>query len=688
MKTENYPIVKIFVPFIVGIITAYKLDFSYTKIIISLIILLITSLLSIILFVLKSYKLQFVLFCSISVTFLSIGFLTTLIKLQPPQINKNEVLGNYIVRLNSEQSIKEKSVKFEAEVLKAENNEFVNQKVILYFVKRNESLELKYGDVIAVNTLFSRIKPPNNLDCFDNQKFMQRRRIYYTGYVGNDKWKCLGTSPTYLIKKISQDTRIRMTKIYESTGMTGDELSILKAILLGDDDTLNPDLKLSYSSAGVSHILCVSGMHVGIIFMIINFLLQPLELFKTTRILKLLIITITIWAYANITGLAPSVSRSATMFSFVALGQILQRNTNVFHSLYASAFILLLLNPLLLFEVGFQLSYLAVFGIVLFQPILFKLLCFKNIIIDYFWELITVSLAAQIGTFPISIYYFSQFPNYFIISNLCVITLSFVIVISGVVLLPISLIPLIAEYLSKLLTLEIKIMNKIIVTIKQLPYSTTENIDYNLTQVIFIYATILTLYLLLTEYKKSFFWYACLLFTSLALSFPLKKILILNRSDFRALHIKNCTALVFNHNGQCVIFSDSITSKSDKLFDYNLKNYVKKRTLNTEIVNIDTVCFDNNFICKRENLIRCNEKNYFILSDRNCQLDNFPLFEIDYLLLRHNTAISLEKLLNHKVSFSVIADGTNRHYFIEKWRKCCDYYDVNFTYTGDIYVNN
>lgn len=688
MKTENFPILKIFIPFIIGIIAAYKLDFSHTTIIISLIVLLVAILLSVILFVLKSYKLQFVLFCSISVTFFSIGTLTALIKLQPPQTNKNEVSGNYILRLNSEQSIKEKSVKFEAEVINSDNRDLVNQKVILYIVKCAESLELKYGDVIAANTTFSRIKLPNNLDCFDNQKFMRRRKIYFTGYIGNDRWKYFGASPASLIKKTSQDTRARMTQIYESAGMTGDELSILKAILLGDDETLDPELKLSYSSAGVSHILCVSGMHVGIIFMIINFLLQPLDLFKTTRIIKLLIVTISIWAYANITGLAPSVSRSATMFTFVAFGQILRRNTTVFHSLYASAFILLILNPLLLFEVGFQLSYLAVFGIVLFQPVLFKSLCFKSKIINYFWELITVSLAAQIGTFPISVFYFSQFPNYFVISNLCVITLSFVIVISGVVLLPISFIPLIAEYLSEMLTLEIKIMNKIIVTIKQLPFSTTNNIDYSLMQVIIIYAIIFALYLFVTDYKKSFFWYLLLFCTSLAVSFPIKKMTILKKCDFRTLHINNCTAIVFNYKGQCVILSDSIKSKGDKLFEYNIKNYVKKRTLNTEIVSFDSTFFDNEYICKRGNLVRFNKNNYLIVSDECPYFDSLFGLDIDYLILRHNPKIPPEQLLKKNIGISVIADGSNRHYLVEKWRKCCNLYGLDFTYTGDIYVND
>ena len=166
-----------------------------------------------------------------------------------------------------------------------------------------------------------------------------------------------------------------------------------------------------------------------------------------------------VWLYAHITGLAPSVTRSATMFTFVAVGQLLQRNTNVFHSLFASAFILLVVNPLLIFEVGFQLSYLAVAGIVLFQPKLAAVYRCRTRIGRYFWELLTVSVAAQLGTSPVSIYYFAQFPNYFMLSNLSVIALSFAVIITGVVLLPVSFIPLIPKYLTWILTMEIKAMN-------------------------------------------------------------------------------------------------------------------------------------------------------------------------------------------------------------------------------------
>lgn len=466
MKIENYPIVKVLLPYLLGILIAYYGDFP-EKVCwgigaATLIIFLQVCLLAFV----KSYRWRVVQTLTMNLAFVLVGISLTNIRLHP-KIAHEELEANtdWVVRVVSEPSPREKSVKIEAEVLQNIDCKDIKAKILLYLQPTVLTEELEYGDLLFVHTQLSRILPPCNPDAFDNQRYMRRRGIYYTGFVREGAWECFGHVPSNRLKYVAQLARNRLANIYISAGMSGDELDILKAILLGDDDTLDPELKASYASAGVSHILCVSGMHVGVIFMIINFLLKPLDLFRSSRIIKTIFVMLMIWVYAHITGLAPSVTRSATMFSFVAIGQLLNRNTNVFHSLFASMFILLTINPLLIFEVGFQLSYLAVAGIVLFQPKLSAIYQCRTRIGKYFWELLTVSVAAQLGTSPISIYYFAQFPNYFMLSNLSVIALSFVVIVTGVVLLPVSLIPLVTKWLSWLLTMEIRWMNRIIVFI-------------------------------------------------------------------------------------------------------------------------------------------------------------------------------------------------------------------------------
>jgi competence protein ComEC len=686
MKIENYPIVKILLPYVIGILVAYYGDFSeevcrgigVTTLTVFLLVCALT-------FV-KSYRWRVVQTVVMTVAFVLTGvFLTN--RQFHPSISESifEENSDWVVRVASEPTPREKSVKVEAEVLQDADNKTVKGKFLLYLQPSAEAEALQYGDLLFVHTQLSRILPPCNPDAFDNQLYMRRRGIYYTGFVREEAWERFGSAPANPLKSVAQKARNRLTAIYITAGMSGNELEILKAILLGDDDTLDPELKVSYASAGVSHILCVSGMHVGVIFMIINFLLKPLELFRTSRIIKTFFVMLVIWLYAHITGLAPSVTRSATMFTFVAVGQSLQRHTNVFHSLFASLFILLVLNPLLLFEVGFQLSYLAVAGIVLFQPKLSALYSCRTRVGKYFWELLTVSIAAQLGTSPISIYYFAQFPNYFMLSNVSVIALSFLVIVTGVVLLPISLFPFITKYLSWILTWEIRIMNRIIVFIECLPHSVTQNMDYHMVQVILLYGVIGFSCLLLYRWSRKVFWTTGVLLTLFFVSFVVKKEIWSHETEFMPYHIRKCSAVSFHCRGQTVLFSDSIRSEKDKRYQYNIRNHARKHHLSGPVVPIDTAAFDTPFLCKRGNFVRFCDKTYYLLTHKQKIMRNTSpkTVTVDCLLLRQNPRQPPDEVMEVLPFREVVADGSNTPFYIERWRDFCAEKDIPFTYTGD-----
>ena len=686
MRIENYPVVKLLIPYAIGILIAYSIDFGIQARPLLLIITSASFLMTFSLTFVKSYRWRMVKTLMMVIAFILAGILLTNIRLHPTlPIELMESNTDWVVRVAEEPTLRQRSVKIPAEVLYVNHNQDVKAKILLYLKPSPDDAELHYGDLLFVHAKLSRIPPPYNPEAFDNQRYMQRRGIYYTGFVNKNAWERIGNKPENRVKFLAQKTRNRLTNIYISAGMSGEELDILKAILLGDDDTLDPELKASYSSAGVSHILCVSGMHVGVIFMIINFLLKPLDLFRRSRIFKTVLVMLVIWMYAHITGLAPSVTRSATMFTFVAVGQLLRRNTNVFHSLFASMFILLIVNPLLLFEVGFQLSYLAVAGIVLFQPKLSALYTCRTRIGNYFWELVTVSAAAQIGTFPISSYYFAKFPNYFLLSNLSVITLSFVIIITGLSLLPLSFVPLVTRYVSWGLTKEISIMNSIIRFIEHLPHSVTENIDYHVIQVIILYGFIGCLCMLLYRRSRKTFWTACSLFTLFCVSFAVRKVQLDRETGFLAYHIRKCSAIGFQSQGSMVLFSDSIRNEESDLYRYNIANYVRKHHLKVVVVPIDTFCFDTPFMCKRGNFIRFNDKNYFILgkSQKNVVRNKNDSLSVDCLFLCQNPRMRPDEIMEQLPFKEVVVDGSNSAYYVEKWRSFCAEKRIPFHHTGD-----
>ena len=238
--------------------------------------------------------------------------------------------------------------------------------------------------------------------------------------------------------------RDKLLNILKENGLKNNELAVASALILGYKDDLGEELKHSYSSAGATHVLAVSGLHVGIIFLVLNFLLNILDKNDRFKISKAILLICFLWAYATITGLSPSVVRAATMFSFVTIGKSFGKSSSIYNTLCASAFVLLVYNPYLIMEVGFQLSYLAVVGIVYFQSIIYKWIYVKNKFLKYIWMITSVSIAAQLTTFPLGLLYLHQSPTYLFASNLFVIPGAMLIIGLGILLFITSWIPLIS----------------------------------------------------------------------------------------------------------------------------------------------------------------------------------------------------------------------------------------------------
>lgn len=527
MFFRNYPILRLLIPFVLGVGVAYWTPLGLSRPVI-LSLMGVCWLVAVVLQHRKTLTTTLLSGIFLQILFMLAGFCLTCIRFRNDNMvsfrKTFEEKQTFVAKIIDHPVPKAKSFKVLAIIVQSTDGQAINQNALLYFAK--DSLHPPdYGDVVIIRSKISEIENYKDPSAFDYKKYTQRKGIFFTGYVPKNRWQQVGHFKVNPIRDKAYRIQHYFSRIFADAGMSGDEYSIITAILLGNNESMEAELKASYASAGVSHILCVSGMHVGVIFMILNFLLQPLEYSKTLRLLKAALLMLFIWVYACITGLSPSVTRAATMFSFVTIGGMLQRNTNIFHSLFASLFILLIINPLLLFETGFQLSYTAVFGIVIFQQKFVELWEPKNKIVNYFWNLITVSVAAQLATFPLSVYTFGQFPNYFLLANLSVITLSFVVVVSGVCLLAVSFIPVVSNCLAWLLTHEIRLMNFLIQSIEKLPGAVTENIHISWVQMLLIYLCIIFFYLLFQKKKKIYYWLGLASLGSIILLFDLSKIL-------------------------------------------------------------------------------------------------------------------------------------------------------------------
>jgi competence protein ComEC len=623
MNFSRYPVLKILFPYVFGVILGYFLPIKELNLLNCIFGIFTFSIFFIlfrylfILFIQKRYfflqnaiaGLLLFIFCLAGYLSISFHFHKNFDLVNAEKITQKQTWIAEIKELPRE---REKSFKVVAK-LHALNDttSWITKKVILYFQKDSIIKNCCVGDKLIVNTKLSFIESPKNPNQFDYKKFTKRKGIYLTGYANFHSWEKIEDIKKSSIKRYaSYLQRFFSNKLIES-GLSPAEFSVAAAILLGNDETLEPELRASYAATGVSHILCVSGMHVGVIFMILGFLLKPLDGTVRTRFIKNVLLLIAVWLYANITGLAPSVTRAATMFSFVIIGKFLHRKTNVFHSLFASLFMLLSIKPLLLFEMGFQLSYLAVFGIVLFQNKITKWYKPKTKVVKYFWELSAVSLVAQAATAPIATYYFGQFPNYFLLTNLFVIPMSFVMTVTGVATLAFSFSDFLSKGIGFLLNLELKIMNTIVLYVEKLPGALITNISINYIQVLMLYVFFITFLVFKKNKKKQLF--LCLL-TLLNIFLMIHTVDIIQCKHNQGVviyDIPRCTAFQFCHQGEGIIVSDSISHILDKRYQYNIQNHDRVKRIKNTFVKPDED-FENSFLCKKGNIILFRDTIYVL----------------------------------------------------------------------------
>lgn len=389
------------------------------------------------------------------------------------------------VRILDEPEEKENSIKCFANVEKIGDEKCVG-KVLLYFQKSEESQSLNYGDIICFQARFQQIKPNGNPKEFDYSRYLKINDIIHQAYIKNEVWQKVGEERNQFYEGILE-VRSYLDGVLTSSGLENSELMVAKALILGEKESLDRETLRTYSSAGAMHVLAVSGLHVGIVMLIFSFFLKPIKRLPKGKLVFICSVIALIWFYALVTGMSSSVLRATVMFSFVIIGKEMERETSVYQSIFVSAFILILIEPLVIFQVGFQLSYLAVIGIVYLQPKIYNLFYTKYKILDKVWQISSVSIAAQLATFPLGLYYFHQFPNFFMISNLIVIPLAFAILIVGMVYFLVIWIPVLNLIVFEILNFLLRFLNIGVKWVEELPYSIYWGVSIEWYEVFWLY---------------------------------------------------------------------------------------------------------------------------------------------------------------------------------------------------------
>lgn len=284
------------------------------------------------------------------------------------------------------------------------------------------------------------ISGPTFPEEFDYKSFLAGKGIHHRQFLGRGVQVFDGSEASGIEFLLPQVRRYLLARI-DSTVSFASSRQIAAALLLGEKSSLDREIREAYAATGTMHILAVSGLHVGIIYAILFFPLRYFTLSSGKKKIYLTGVIFLIWCYALLTGFSPSVIRAATMFSLFTIGDMRKRKPSSWNLLGLSATIMLVFDPGAFREVGFQLSYLAVAGILALQPLIVRWWIPPNKFLEYFWQLAAVSIAAQLATFPLSVFYFHLFPVYFLLANLVVIPLSFLAMMAGIGLLLLGWIP-------------------------------------------------------------------------------------------------------------------------------------------------------------------------------------------------------------------------------------------------------
>jgi competence protein ComEC len=517
---------------------------------------------------------------------------------------------------------------------------------------------LHAGDVLYIADMPKPINRALNPYQFDYAAYMAKQNVFHQLRLKNNYIKAgrLKNSDYYI-----EAFRNSLIGSFAQQGYGADVQDIINALLLGQRQDMDKDTTANYTNAGVVHILAISGLHFTVLFFIFNLLLKPLErLGKSGRLLKLIGILSLLWGFALVSGLSASVVRSVVMFSFIGIGQYFNRNSNIYNSIAVSALVLLLIKPNFIFDVGFQLSYIAVLSIVWLQPLYKEVKVSKYRVVNYIADTVLISLIAQIGVLPLSLYYFNQFPLLFLVANIVVIPLSTLVLVLGLVVLAFNFINVfIAQMLGSMLEALIQAMNNFTAWIASFHSLVLKDIPFTLLLNIALYIVIIAtgVWLYRKNYRQTIaVLTAILLFQGM---YTATEWNYRNSEELVILNNRQATLIAFKDREKIkVVSNDSLAAESNVI-----KSYSKGTFSNT----IDVVPLQNLLWFKGQKILVIDSTGVYSIA-----------LKPDVILLSQSPKLNMERLIHDLEPKQIVADATNYKTYINRWEATCKKHNIAF----------
>ncbi|MFP5437215.1 MAG: ComEC/Rec2 family competence protein [Bacteroidia bacterium] len=535
--------------------------------------------------------------------------------------------------------------------------------VLVTLPKDSTNTKLHIGDVLFIHSDVQEVAPPASPYQFDYRQYMARQNVFHKIKLKDNYFKA-GTETDFNTN--IQKLRDKLIGSFTIHHYPAEVQHLINALMFGQRQDMEQEITNDYTNAGVVHILAISGLHFTLLFLMLNWLLAPLKRIKYSgTILHLVAILGFMWLFAFITGLSASVVRSVVMFSFLMIGEALNRRVSIYNSLAVSALLLLLVKPAFLFDAGFQLSYMAVLGIVWLQPLYKNKLKSKYRLVNMGRDLVMVSLTAQIAVLPLSLYYFNQFPLLFLLANIAVIPLSNVVLILGIITLILNFsLPSVAIYVGKLLEWLITGMNGYTKWIASFESLILKNIPFTLLLNVTLYTALVlgVLYLNHKTFKRAAV--ALIAIFTFQCAYIYSSSDARNKEDFVVFHNFNHTIIAKKQQDMLTVESNDSTALE------NLSVLaLKKGSFNPKTS-----------LYPLKNFTYYKGKKIFII-DSTGVYDS--LLKPDVLIVTQSPRVNFDRVLQQLHPKQVIADATNYKTYVARWNKSCHKQKIPFHTTAE-----
>jgi competence protein ComEC len=657
MKFVKFPIVPVLFGFIIGILIQHFCVLQINYILIGILCSAIGFVFTYFLNIKKKFQTYsfevFVLILS-----LIFGMFSTYLH---REINLPTHFYNFLSEKNIVQGIVSEKLKstvyYDKFILKTNsiNEQECSGKIIFYVPKKSEKV-IEVGNKIKVFETPKALQNSFNPHEFDYSKYLQNQNVFHEVKLKESDF--IDVSVDYNFYHYINVIKSKLLKSYLVESFKSDNYNLLMALLFGEKTELSKELSASYTQAGIIHILAISGLHIALIYGIVLWLTKPLQRIKKGNVYIFLISLSVLWFYAVLAGFSASIVRAVVMFSIIALAKILNRQSNIYNSLALSAMILLLYNSNYLFDVGFQLSFAAVLSIVVFQPFVRKYSYSKYYVVRETKSLLLISLFAQIGVLPLTLYYFGQFPLLFLVANLIAIPLSSIILVLGLALIPFNFfLPKVAVYLSIFVNMLIDWMNTFTAWIVQFDAFIIKNITFHEVLVVLLYVIIgCVIYFVYHPKIKN-------------LSLILVAVLLLqmgyfflnskenSNDEFVVFNVMNHNLFVETKNNSAVFYTDDLEVSKQTIVAYTRGKFVKS-------YRIEPV------------------KNVYAFKKKILCIDSLGVYNAkqkpEVVVLIQSPKINLKRLIATIKPQQIIADGSNFKSYIKLWMTTCEQEKIPF----------